>query len=798
VPFLALLLLVSAPDRAPLPDEWGYRPADGEVVAVNPPPLSWLHEKDASSYVVQFANNAQMDSATTLDGVRWSVYTHDRALRPGRYYWRYRIVSRDGEASTWSRTRSFEVPPSAVEFPKPSMKQLKERVPETHPRLFLRPEDVPRLKAWAREGGKAPFEKLIARGNEVLEREPTPEPSVRARASDPATNQYWWSNRVQTIRALQEAEVLAFAWLLTGDHRYGDGARRLTLRLAAWDPDGPTNFGVNCEAAKPMIHRLARAYDWAWPLFTADERAKIRTVLLRRALDAWKSGEVREAAGHLNQPYGSHANRTWHKLAENAIATLGETPESEMFLDYAVTKFFAAYPVWSDDDGGWHEGLNYFGGYMSKAVWWMEIARTALGIDGFKKPFFANFGDYAMYSAPPGSPDLGIGDLAFRAPGSGWSFMNYFVRRTANPYWAWWLDAWKIPNESEDLVLDFLWSETPPVKAAPPAKLPPSKVFRGTGIAVLNSNLLSAADNVQVRFKSSPMGRWSHGHDPHNSFTLNAYGVPLLVNNTYRDLYGSPFHKGWVWSTQAQNAVLVNGEGQKAHTADPGGRIVRRDFQEGLDYVAGDATAAYEGKLTRAFRHIVFVKPDLIFLVDELEAPRPSTFQWMLHAQQEFRLHPQEHRLVLDREAAGVTVDYAGVPVKLRQWTGYSPEPDWRYLKSINSPGIPPQWHVEASSEVPTTQAVMVTVLRTFRRGQVPSAEVATKRTDNALRVEIGSDIAIEFPTSKSVAFASVRRGGREWRVASSVLHRSSEKWSARGVYSGILRPSGRAFRSRN
>ena len=126
-----------------------------------------------------------------------------------------------------------------------------------------------------------------------------------------------------------------------------------------------------------MLHRLARVYDWAYDPLT--ERRRARGVPQGDAAarqDAWMSGEVREGVGHLNQPYSSHGNRTWHKLAENAIATLGETPESDLFLDYAVTKFYAAYPVWSDDDGGWHEGLSYFAGYMSKAAWWMHLART--------------------------------------------------------------------------------------------------------------------------------------------------------------------------------------------------------------------------------------------------------------------------------------------------------------------------------------------------------------------------------------------------------------------------------------
>jgi len=43
--------------------------------------------------------------------------------------------------------------------------------------------------------------------------------------------------------------------------------------------------------------------------------------------------------------------------------------------------------------------------------------------------------------------------------------------------------------------------------------------------------------------------------------------------------------------------------------------------------VAGDATAAYEGRLKRFWRHIFFVKPDVIVIADEVEAARPSAFE---------------------------------------------------------------------------------------------------------------------------------------------------------------------------
>jgi hypothetical protein len=242
------------------------------------------------------------------------------------------------------------------------MEEIRARIPKDHPRLFVRAQDLAGWRKWARGGGAAPWQRLIARAEELVNAEPTPEPGTLGLLSDPATKQYWWPNRMQTLRALQEVEILSFAWLITGEQRYGATARRFLMKLTEWNLEGPTNFKINCEAAKPMLHRLARGYDWLYDLLSEDDRRRLRANLLRRANDAWNSGEVRQGAGHLNQPYNSHGNRTWHKLAENALATFGETPESEMFLRYAVTKFFAAYPAWSDDDGGWHEGLSYFAG----------------------------------------------------------------------------------------------------------------------------------------------------------------------------------------------------------------------------------------------------------------------------------------------------------------------------------------------------------------------------------------------------------------------------------------------------
>ena len=83
----------------------------------------------------------------------------------------------------------------------------------------------------------------------------------------------------------------------------------------------------------------------------------------------------------------------------------------------------------------------------------------------------------------------------------------------------------------------------------------------------------------------------------------------------------------------AHNAVLVDGEGQRSHSAGlngqhPGFRVCRPR----MDYVVGSAAEAYGGRLERYRRCVAFVKPDLIVICDDLAATNEATFQFMLHA----------------------------------------------------------------------------------------------------------------------------------------------------------------------
>ncbi len=759
--------LLHISNREPKPREVGYRPADGSTSRTNPPSLIWLHEPAADRYEVEWARQPDFSDAQAAGGFLWNTYTHHAPFEPGNYYWRYRFLTSDGRRSDWSVARQVTIPLEAVEFPLPTRVQQRERVPSGHPRLFLRPEDLPRLRQLAMGEFAASFERLRAEADRILQQGPTPEPTERGSArnkDDLEAIKFWWPNRQQTLRACEEAETLAFVYLMTQDPKYGQAARRWVLHLASWDPDGPTNFTLNCEAAKPMLHRPARAYDWAYDVFSDEEREAICKVMQRRIQDAWNSGEVRRGTGHLNEPFNSHGNRTWHKIGESGIAFLGEIPEAETWLDYAMNKFFACYPVWSDDDGGWHEGVSYWSGYLSKAVWWMQVMQSAVQVDGLKKPFFAHVGDYPLYIAPPGSPNSGFGDLAHRPPSTSvGAFMEYFIRMKGQQpdgqragYWRWWTEQWKM--RQPDGILGFLYAANlpplPPAKA--PTDLPPSKVFQGIGVASLHTTLLDTDNDVHFLFKSSPFGTQSHGHNPHNTFQLNAYGEALLTTCVYRDLHGSPFHYRWAHSTVAHNGVLVDGVGQIPHTAAPHGRIVHAELTPEWDYVVGDATDAYDGRLERYLRHVVFVKPTSstgpwIAVFDELRAKQPATFQFMLHALNPFEVDESQARLVVQQPRAGLEVRYVSPePLAFRQWDGYSPPPRQEF---------PNQWHVEASTRESRQQLGVFTVIVPYRSGQQPKWSV------DAIEAESGAGIRMLWNEVATTVRISAAEAGNKVRV---------------------------------
>ena len=67
--------------------------------------------------------------------------------------------------------------------------------------------------------------------------------------------------------------------------------------------------------------------------------------------------------------------------------------------------------------------------------------------------------------------------------------------------------------------------------------------------------------------------------------------------------------------------------------------VIRAESNPIFDYVIGDAYNIYPDDLglRKFLRHIIYLKPDIFIIVDELETENPSTFQWLLHYEGELQ-----------------------------------------------------------------------------------------------------------------------------------------------------------------
>jgi hypothetical protein len=623
--------------------EWGYRPAEAAPVEFDPPALTWRPQQDAISYAVQVARDREFRDVTyAREGLSWSNHCPNEALGAGTYYWRYRAAIRDKGETTWSAVRSFVVPVEAVKMPQPILSELIARMPKDHPRLFFRPEDMAALRDLAGTRLDAEWKVLKAEADKILGNPPDtsdppkyPEGVTRA---DGEWKKIWWGNRQRSIAVADGAATLAFVYRISGEEKYANGARDLLMALTRWDLDGATNYQYNDEAAMPLLYFPSRAYTWAHDALSEAERAAVVRMMRERGQQCFDHLVKRN---HLWRPYASHSNRAWHKLGELAIAFHGDIPEADQWLDFAVTVYYTAYPVWSDATGGWHEGTAYWTSYLSRFMYWALAVDTAFGMDAFERPFFNRTGYYGMYAMPPGSNTGGFADSGAQMTSAGIApLMQLLAAGARNRHWKWHAEAagGKPPGGYFGFLLAARAKDLSPIR---PDELPASAVFPGVGLAFLNSDLIDGSRNVQVMFKSSPMGRQSHGYNANNAFLLNVTGERALICSGRRDLHGSAHHTRWMWDSKSDNAILVNGRGQLKHSPRAKGQIILFRADKWVDVVAGEAAESYDN-LSRWTRRIVFVKPAFVIIHDVLEASEPATFQWTLHALKPFEISPQQ------------------------------------------------------------------------------------------------------------------------------------------------------------
>ncbi len=531
-------------------------------------------------------------------------------------------------------------------------------------------------------------------------------------------------------------ESFGQSYLVTGKEAHGREAARLLLHIASWGPDAGGGFKACDEVPMSVMQTGPPVYDWIYPMLSEDERSRIRSAFQARGRAMFsRVGEGRAV------PQDSHGGRMLGFMGVGGIAFLGEIPEARRWLEAMVELVGGPqYPNWGGADGGWSEGPQYWSWYMGYMIPFLAAFRAATGSDRLhNKPFFRNTIYYGLYCSPLNLPVAPFGDAA--ESNAAWQkavVARCFGHAYGNGHFIWYsFQTRSSPAFAEAAAVCAAGAGRPGVAPKPPDDIEQSRHFRDIGWVAMHSALARPEEDVFLLWKCSPYGGRSHSHADQNAFVLSAFGRPLAIASGYYDYYGSPHHYGWTRQTKANNCVLVDGAGQDERRGE--GRVEcylsdsASGWGGGFTYARGDATGVYAGRLARAIRHVAKLEGDLFVVADDLEAPSPARYSWLLHAQE---------RMALDAGAAEIVSAGGGarlaarvlVPrgVDLSQSSLFDPPPlRDQAIATRGRPQRPDQFHASASTREKYKEGAFLVRLA-VSRGEPPAMMKGERAEESA------------------------------------------------------------------
>lgn len=621
---------------------------------------------------------------------RWSFFNPYRKLATGTWYWTYGVAAAESpNAPGWQKeVFSFVVddqafsPPAIPPTPAQALEAIRKR--KTGPVAVCVSEDIGHMlpdEVWPEAAARMrkDAELALRKGESAVKVELT-EKSIPAHlGKEPKKSFFMVKLRSLFTAEERRADDLLRGYLLTGDERY----KKLGVQRAIELENERLHRVFDTPAGKiplsgPAFYNTVPMLllDAFWDDLPQEQRDTFVALALE-LMDKHGSGFP-----HLfDQLEHAHFNQhDWQGDIKNlligSIILSRHRKEMDEWFAYAYELWLYRSPALSRTDGGSMDGNGYLSVHDEPLTHlnWMLMRLT--GYNFFRsKRWFANFPVYMSYMNPPGNPGAPYSD-----GGDGAAGVPYLTQMLAyvcpeNP-----ANLWRLKTTgrrdavdfSNDLVKGYkamallqMWHQfkAPDVsKARPPENS--AAAFRDVGMAGMHSDILNASDNLAVSFSSAVNGSFQHLHPAQNAFCVGYGGEPLFWRSGYYN--GGQAHDAMSYkASRAHNTLLVDGLMQ-GFDLGAYGWMPRFATGSRISYALGDASHAYNGMfpkykvtepdqalppglealgvpitrengfgkpgVTRFRRHVVMLRPSHLIIYDELEAAKPVTWTFQLHA----------------------------------------------------------------------------------------------------------------------------------------------------------------------
>ena len=626
-----------------------FRPADGQVVTLNPPRFSWpylpgivftrFYENADQRFTLQISKTQDFSSSEVqVKNTPINFYNFLPELK-GSSIWYWRVgynVGTKGEC--WSDIRSFRLAPNAVLWDRSDFKQLLDSL-KGHPRILFNETNQAAIFEQCK---KNPYSKNMADHIVTLADKTLKSEWYNAfPKSDAQARDYFNIGRSLTS--------VAFAYLLTGDGKYL-GCKERFLTIASWPQGGtssPKGAGGTTKWSTHLTEYLGLFYDWFYDKLSPSERTTVRQSLEWRInytinSSAWLSLKgTKINQNSIGVKCSSHSYENLMVTIAGALAICDASEIARKALEIGLN-YLVGITNGMGEDEAWSQGPGYGNGKMK---WLMDatcyLQTTIPRLELSKNNVYNAYCDFFARITPIGATHSSFGNRGYNE--RDWLSARienfYRVAMLCNNSVAMknWLDSkrrFADFGRSEtfshsawiDFVLPYYANEPNPKAENTPYRLFPSEGWVTVSSAP-PSDYEAQKNAVSMTFACRPRGGESHAFPAENSFDIYAFGETVTVGGgttTNRCTFAN--------HTMSHNTILINGRGQ-TDSSPLCGHIIA--YHEGSDFVywCGDATDAYEMQsgLTQFQRHVIFVDNVYCVVFDDLIAKKPAIFQWLYH-----------------------------------------------------------------------------------------------------------------------------------------------------------------------
>lgn len=436
---------------------------------------------------------------------------------------------------------------------------------------------------------------------------------------------------------------VSITYILTGEQKYLDCASKWAECLITdeyWEdsPDLPTAF---------LMMGASVAYDWLYNDLDPGFRERLKKKILAEANRSYELC-IQPEQWYWNRRFLQ--NHMWfgvNAMLCGSLAIFDEESRAEDIVERSLGYFSAAVSL-LPPDGSAFEGIGYWFYGMNPYFMSIYLAREMLGADLVSVPYFKKSGEFLTYSfLPKNSWENGDVYWGFYDSGTNTGIRDFLLRFLASQYkdgyMAWFADEMSKGSEAQKVSwLSLIW-EDPDVKPVKPGnELPTFRHFEDFDMVFARSGWDDDASALMMRC-GPPMGNKveklysgikgnsdvGHVHPDNNHFALAGHKGELLFMD---DDYAKPKRTG------NHNTLIVNGVGQIGEGEDwfrYSGKleeipeIKKAESGPDLDYIVGDASGVYktEAGVKKYIRHLLFVKPNVLIVVDEIKLARPGMME---------------------------------------------------------------------------------------------------------------------------------------------------------------------------